>query len=143
MMKFVSGDILQADTEVIVVPMNTMGVFGAGLAKQVCEQFPKFRDRCVGWCGRGRHRGGDVCWHREPSGKYISGLCTKEDWRKPSELEWINRGLQSIYSSCYGGVTSIAIPKVGCGLGGLDWTDRYRVTTTDFKDSPSDVYVYM
>lgn len=43
-------------------------------------------------------------------------------WRDPSELEWIRQGLVHLHETvCRLGVRSVAIPPLGCGLGGLEW----------------------
>jgi O-acetyl-ADP-ribose deacetylase (regulator of RNase III) len=47
-----------------------------------------------------------------------------EHWRHPSKLEYIESGLADLVTQVRDlGIRSIAIPPLGCGLGGLDWSE--------------------
>ena len=56
-------------------------------------------------------------------------LCfpTKRDWKDPSSLELIEAGLQTFVRNYKKyNIKSITFPKLGCGLGGLDWETQVR-----------------
>jgi O-acetyl-ADP-ribose deacetylase (regulator of RNase III) len=54
--------------------------------------------------------------------RWIINFPTKQDWRHPSKLEWVAAGLQDLRRVLLAeGIASVALPKLGCGLGGLDW----------------------
>jgi O-acetyl-ADP-ribose deacetylase (regulator of RNase III) len=73
--------------------------------------------------------------------KCILNFATKEFWRNPSKLEWIERGLYNFAEKDYKykgehfkfwnmgpntwtlQMSSIAWPKLGCSNGGLKWED--------------------
>jgi O-acetyl-ADP-ribose deacetylase (regulator of RNase III) len=56
--------------------------------------------------------------------RYIINFPTKDHWRAKSKIEDIAAGLESLVAVVRDRkIKSIAIPPLGCGLGGLDWTD--------------------
>lgn len=125
MIRETTGDILTADVEALVNPVNTVGVMGAGLALQFKRKWPPMFWEYKAACRRGGLRIGSVIAH--PTGanpQYIVSFPTKQHWRDPSRLEWIDQGLIGLRETVEAlGMRSIAIPPLGCGLGGLDWTD--------------------
>ena len=49
---------------------------------------------------------------------------TKRNWRDPSKYEYIEKGLIALVNFCNTIKTNnvtIAVPQLGCGLGGLEW----------------------
>ena len=56
--------------------------------------------------------------------KTIIGLPTKRDWRDPSRIEDVEAGLNALVDLVQSApeLKSIAVPPLGCGLGGLDWS---------------------
>jgi len=111
-------NILRAPSGFVVIPVNGVGVMGKGLALQFKQKFP---------IGYNYYR--DVCNSGEFDGKYIDGweefifFKTKEHWRDPSIMEDIIKGLYELKEVLIEDflMDDINIPKIGCGLGGLDW----------------------
>lgn len=60
-----------------------------------------------------------------PTGpRYIINFPTKKHWRDPSHLEYVTAGLSPLVDEVRArGIRSIAVPPLGCGLGGLAWSD--------------------
>jgi O-acetyl-ADP-ribose deacetylase (regulator of RNase III) len=55
-------------------------------------------------------------------GVWVINFPTKDHWRNPSKLEYIEKGLADLKQCVRSiGLTSVAIPALGCGLGELDW----------------------
>lgn len=130
-----TGDILATDCAAVVIPVNCRGVMGAGLAKQAAKKWPWVVEeyKSVGLkpgavlpaipLGVAMYPGGEV----QPSSTgpgVVLLVATKDDWRQPSRLEWVKAGLRMVCSDVATlEVKSIAIPALGCGLGGLNWND--------------------
>ena len=113
-----TGDILTSDAEVLVVPVNTVGVMGAGLAKQVAKRWSDALPSYQAWCRQTKPAGGSIGW----SDGWV-WFATKEHWRQPSELSWIEKGLRRLVQIARderGSIDTIALPLLGCGLGGLN-----------------------
>src|SRR5262249_15201266 len=54
--------------------------------------------------------------------KYIINFPTKRHWRDKSRLDDIDTGLKALVDEIRSRhIRSVAIPRLGCGLGGLDW----------------------
>lgn len=149
MIREVSGDILESTAPVIVIPVNCKGVMGKGLALQAKKKWPKmfesYKSFCEGACPSypdGLEPGGVIYMQHTPN-KYIACLATKDDWRNPSKLEWVETGLrQLVIVSMQINRCHIAIPKLGCGLGGLDWCDVKPIVYRVFENTPITVDLY-
>lgn len=132
-MKAEKGDILQHPAQAIVNTVNCKGALGAGLAKAFRQVMPKaYEQGYQKACQDGSMRPGRVRITKQPRpGKpgesvYVVDFPTKDDWRKPSSLSYVEEGLQDLVKQVQGmGIRSIAIPPLGCGLGGLP-EDRVR-----------------
>ena len=70
-------------------------------------------------------------------GKYVVNFPTKDHWRQPSQLEYIRDDLVSLTAWVVeDDVCSIAIPALGCGLGGLDWAEVEPLIRQAFEPLP-------
>lgn len=122
-----SGDLLQADAEVLVNPVNCVGIMGRGLALQFKRVWPGNFTAYEAACQRGELRPGRMLvveTGQLANQKYIINFPTKQHWRDKSRMEDIDAGLTAlvdeIRTRC---VQSVAVPALGSGLGGLDWRD--------------------
>ncbi|HEU5271498.1 MAG TPA: macro domain-containing protein [Jatrophihabitans sp.] len=141
------GNLLDADVDALVNTVNTVGVMGKGIALQFKRAFPAmFRDyaRAV--------EAGDVQlgrMHVWPTGqlsgpRYVINFPTKGHWRAQSRLADIERGLSDLIRVIRElGITSVAIPPLGCGNGGLDWADvqpRIRAALAEMPELHAVLY---
>ena len=115
-------DILRAHA--LANPVNLRGAMGRGLAAAVAATWPG----CVGAyrdaLRTGKLRAGTVCVWRRPDGGWIVQTPTKDDWRNGSPLPLVERSIAAIGPACErAGITAIAVPPLGCGLGGLRQQD--------------------
>ncbi|MEP7218425.1 MAG: macro domain-containing protein [Bacteroidota bacterium] len=127
MIEFSNGNLFKSDAEALVNAVNCMGVMGAGLALQFRETFPENFAAYKKACTRGDLRIGEMfVWKSNRSGgpRYIINFPTKNHWKTKSHIEYIELGLVALVDAIREqGIESIAIPRLGCGLGGLDWED--------------------
>lgn len=141
-----NGDLLKAPVEAIVNPINTAGVMGAGLARQIRDRYPDHYAAYREACRRGEVRIGRMFVHDRGEGarpRYIIGFPTKEDWRAPSKIEYIQAGLDDLVRVIREhDIRSIAVPALGAGLGGLDWRAVRPVILRALSNVPADVWVY-
>ena len=74
-------------------------------------------------CKSGEYAPGDVFAYNHGNG-YVYNLGTQETWRTKAKLEYIKSSLEKMLSlATEAGVSSIAMPAIGAGLGGLKWAD--------------------
>ncbi|RYX99710.1 phosphatase [bacterium] len=124
-MEYIKGDLLQAKTQALVNTVNTVGVMGKGIALQFKERFPQNYKEYVSACKNKELHPGKLLVVKEltlEGEKIIINFPTKTEWYLKSRYEYIEAGLKelAIAISEYK-ITSIAIPPLGCGNGGLKW----------------------
>ncbi|MBK8015057.1 MAG: macro domain-containing protein [Deltaproteobacteria bacterium] len=126
-MEFTKGNILRADTEAIVNTVNCVGFMGRGIAAQFKREFPANFKAYEAACKRKEVVPGRMfvfATGQLTNPRFILNFPTKRHWRGKSRIEDIESGLVALVSEVKArGIKSIAIPPLGCGLGGLDWRD--------------------
>ena len=120
----VAGDLLRADTDVLVNAVNTAGVMGAGIAAQFRVAYPAYYREYRKACKAGEVRLGEMLVYETglEQPRYIASFPTKGHWRDASRLEDIEAGLADLRETIQTrGIRSAAVPALGCGNGGLVW----------------------
>lgn len=142
-MQYIIGDIFESPAQTIVNTVNTVGVMGKGLALHFKQRYPEMFKAYRDVCEQHRLATGNLMIYSAPDHRILL-FPTKENWRNPSKIEYIERGLQKFVDtySDYG-ITSIAFPRLGCGNGELDWNDVKPVMEHYLQSLPIDVYVYL
>lgn len=127
MIEFTTGDILRADVEALVNTVNCVGIMGRGVALQFKNAYPENFRAYEAACKRKEVRPGKmfVFERRELTGpKFIINFPTKRHWKGKSRMEDIDAGLTALTAEIRSrSIRSIAIPPLGSGLGGLNWSD--------------------
>lgn len=140
MITLVQGSIFKSDAEAITNPVNCIGVSGAGLAKQFKERFPQIEKPYQDACKRRDCKLGGAYPMRletETNPLWIVFFPTKFHWRDKSHLIDIKSGLVSLVDKMVKHkIGSIAIPALGCGLGGLEWPAVKSLIETEFQRAP-------
>lgn len=124
MIYFVKGDIFDAGTDAIVNPVNCVGVMGAGLAKQFKIHYPYNFIHYKEACRRKALKIGTVFTVLVPGPvpRSVINFPTKIHWLDRSSLHYIQKGLEALVKEItVKQFRSVAIPRLGCGLGGLSW----------------------
>lgn len=120
------GDILAAEVEALVNTVNCVGVMGRGIALQFKKAFPENFSAYAAACERDEVKPGSMLVFETgllTGPRYIINFPTKRHWKGKSKIEDIDSGLKALVAEVKGlGIRSIAVPPLGCGLGGLDWT---------------------
>jgi len=147
MIKYTQGNLLDANAEALVNTVNTVGVMGKGIALMFKERFGKNMQAYAKACKAKQVQTGKMFITRtnELMGpKWVINFPTKQHWRSPSKLEWIEDGLQDLRSFVINNhVKSIAIPPLGAGNGGLDWPvvrEQIEMALADLTDVEVLVY---
>lgn len=126
MITYKTGDIFREDVDAIVNTVNCVGVMGRGIALQFKKRFPENFKVYESACKHKEVVPGKMFVHETGSligPKYVINFPTKRHWRGASRMEDIESGLQDLVTVIANlNIKSIALPPLGCGLGGLDWS---------------------
>lgn len=141
------GNLLTAPVEALVNTVNTEGVMGKGIALQFKNAFPAMFKAYTAAAKRGEVKLGQMhVWptHALDGARYVINFPTKAHWRAKSRLADIESGLEDLTRVVREfGITSIAVPPLGCGNGGLNWTEVEPRIRAAFDALPDvDVQVY-
>ncbi len=131
MIEYQKGNILEADAEALVNSVNCVGVMGRGIALQFKKAWPENFKAYAAACRRKEVQPGKMFVFetgRLTNPRYIINFPTKRHWRGKSRIEDIKVGLRALAEEIRRrGIRSIALPPLGCGLGGLEWTKVRRL----------------
>ncbi len=127
MLEFKTGNILAEDADALVNTVNCVGVMGRGIALQFKKAFPENYKAYAAACQRDELRPGRmfVFETRELANpRLIINFPTKRHWRGKSRMQDIEDGLKALRKTIReSDIHSVAIPPLGCGLGGLNWNE--------------------
>jgi O-acetyl-ADP-ribose deacetylase (regulator of RNase III) len=141
------GNLLHADVEALVNTVNCVGIMGKGIALQFKNTYPDMFTDYRHACDTGQVRPGVMhVWETGQFGnpQWVINFPTKRHYRDMSRLDDIRIGLVGLVADVKAhGITSIAIPPLGCGLGGLQWAQVEPLIVTAFTPLPHvDVHLY-
>jgi len=127
MIEVTRGNVLTADAEALVNTVNCMGYMGKGIALQFKQAFPDNFKAYEKICrGHKLHPGKMFVFRtgmlRNP--KFVINFPTKRHWRGKAKIDDIRAGLSALIEDVRRlGIESVAVPPLGCGLGGLAWSE--------------------
>ena len=119
-------DTLDLDTPgpiILAHGVNAEGIMGAGIAAQFKSRFPEMYNNYASLCKDGFLRPGDSwIWHEDDDQVHIANLVTQDKPGPNAAHRWVGQSLRAVAAwaeqEC---IPEIHIPKIGCGIGGLDW----------------------
>lgn len=133
-----TGNLLEAEVDALINTVNTDGVMGKGIALQFKKAFPENFAAYERAC-----KSGDVVVgrmhvvERLASPRFIINFPTKKHWRQPSKIEYVRDGLRDLVGQLRERrIQSVAIPPLGCGNGGLVWSDVRPLIMEAFAPLP-------
>lgn len=144
MIIYKKGDLLSENTEAIVNTVNCVGIMGRGIALQFKKRFPDNFKAYEAACKREEVTPGKMFIYETgtlTNPKFLINFPTKRHWRGASRMEDIDSGLQDLVRVIKEyEIKSIALPPLGCGLGGLNWNE-VRVHIENALNELTDVNV--
>ena len=170
MIKYIeNGDLFQSKADVLVNTVNCKGYMGKGIALEFKRRYPFCFPPYKRACEAGGVKPGTVLYVENIPAKYdkkgtktavqpslmptvkdsiyapdVAHFATKDHWRGRSQLKWIASGLPLLLKECrLRNVKTIALPQLGCGLGGLDWKDVNPLISNCFDQESIIVMVYV
>ncbi len=141
MIYYVNIDIFDSGAQVLVNPVNIVGVMGKGLALEFKKRYPRMFSVYREACNSRTLKIGKLMLVEE-NGQRILLFPTKNHWSQPAKIECIEKGLiKFVETYKKKGINSIAFPKLGCGYGGLNWNKVKPLMESYLKDLPIEIYI--
>lgn len=143
MITYVKGDLFNSPAKIIVNTVNTVGLMGKGVALEYKKRYPEMFAEYQKLCEDKKLDIGQLFLWRK-SDKWVLLFPTKKHWRNPSDLAYIEQGLIKFSQNWDKmNANSIAFPRLGCGNGGLSWSEVKPLMEKYLIDLPMQVYIYV
>lgn len=143
MINFVVGNLFESNAFALVNTVNCEGYMGKGIAYQFKMRYPETNSEYVKLCKSHQLRPGILHSNLEGS-KLIVNFPTKDKWREKSKMEYIISGLDELVKLINDKhISSIAIPPLGSGNGGLDWSEVKQLIIQKLSCIADAVQIYV
>lgn len=139
MIELIDGrDLLESAAQALVNPVNCVGVMGKGLATQFKAAFPAMHSSYIAACKADELSPGRLHTFELPGRRWIVNFPTKRHWKHLSRLSDVEAGLSALVRWISNNqIESVAIPALGCGLGGLSWPSIRQRIEGAFSELPN------
>lgn len=144
MLSYVKSSLFSSPARVLVNTVNTVGVMGKGVALEFKKRYPAMYERYRELCDAGDFEIGQLWLWRGPD-RWVLNFPTKTTWRKPSDPEYIEKGLRTFRENFSGwGIDNVSFPLLGCGNGNLDWETQVQPLMEKYlRGLPIVVYIHV
>lgn len=121
---------------------NCAGAMGKGIALQFKNKFPKMFTEYKKLCKEGKYNLGDVFTFDYGNG-VVFNLGSQTTWKTKADINAIESALKKMLSyALQHNIHKIALPKIGAGLGGLNWSEVKQTIEKVAKNYPTiDLYI--
>lgn len=136
-------DLFETDAQTIVNTVNCVGAMGKGIALEYKKRYPEMYIRYVELCERNLIRPGKL-WLYKSTEKWVLNFPTKDHWRTPSKLEYLEEGLEKFVATYREkNIRSIAFPLLGANNGKLDPKSSLEIMTHYLSECDIPVSIYV
>jgi len=149
MIQYVQGDLLLSKAHAIAHGVAPMDPMSTGLARSLHERFPNMHKDFHHWCRQGHPQPGEAWMWGGAKGSRVVCLLTQSGGYGhgarpgPATLAHVNHALRALTKMVdREKFTSIALPRLATGVGGLDWADVKPLIEAKLGDLDIPVYVY-
>lgn len=148
MLHTVQGDILLSGAQAIAHGISPNDHFDHGLALALHQKWPAMPKDYRHWAHAHHPKPGEV-WVWGGFGTRIYNLLTQEGGfghgERPgrASLKHVNHALKKLHGLVVEhGVTSLALPRLATGVGGLDWAEVKPLIAEHLGTLPIPIYLY-
>ena len=149
MIKYVTGNLLEAEDDIIGHQVNCMNAFGAGLAGQIRSKYPNVYDEYTALCGMNKDNRSTLLGHVQfvevGDNKYVANLFSQLNYGRQkilyTDYPSLKLALTELRDVADEHRLSVALPKfLGCGLAGGDWEIVSKIIEEAFDGYSVTVY---
>ncbi len=143
MIEFTKGDMFSISVDVRVNTVNCVGVMGKGVALAFKNRYPDMFKEYKQQCQDGIIRPGHLHIWKNLMGDWVINFPTKRDWKESSRYEDVLAGLKALRNYLQEQKpSSLALPALGCGHGGLDWNRVSSMIQDKLGDLDTHIFVF-
>lgn len=124
------GNLFEQNVDFFAHGVNCRGAMGAGIAKAFRSLYPQMYSEYNYICtvDGSLHPGGYHIWEDPEGGPYVMNLASQRELGPDARGEWFQLALagasyEAAYTYRNGGKSRIAMPLIGCGIGGMTYYD--------------------
>lgn len=140
--QFIKGDLFTSDAPAFAHGCNAAGGMDAGVAVAFKKKWPRMFEEYKARCDDKRFHLGDVFVWNEGD-LTIYNLAIQEHWKKKATLAALSRSMKkTVELAAQAGISKIALPRIGAGLGGLEWPRVKSVLTEVAGEGSVELIVY-
>lgn len=119
-----TGDLFTSDAPALAHGVNTTGTMAGGIAAQFAQRWPGILGGYQFQCYTGALEPGEIQVYEAPNGPLVYNLATQRFPGADARLHWITSALANMRAHMQvRGLDRVAMPRIGCGIGGLNWQD--------------------
>lgn len=145
MLSITTGNLFSSQCQTLVNTVNCVGVMGAGIALEFKLRYPEMFVRYVEHCRNDRINIGKLWLYKppQPDKQWVLNFPTKRDWRHPSKVEYLQKGLQRFVETyAQKGIESIAFPILGSQNGKIPESESISVMVRYLYRCDVDIEIY-
>lgn len=147
MLDFKTGDLFEDMEELDAVAhgCNCRGFMGAGIAYLFAKRYPEMDAVYSALCHADQLTPGEFLrWNDGYFDTFIYNLMTQLNPGADARLSYIEEAFaRMLRDAAFEGVRTIGIPRIGAGIGGLDWADVEDEINAQLRLAPGiDIIVY-
>lgn len=138
----INADLFELKVDALAHGCNTLGKMDAGIAREFRLRYPAMYREYLAYCRSGSFKPGDVHFYRSNDQKpHVINIATQLDL-SGARLEYIREGLKNIekYLPKWR-ISSLGMPRIGSGLGHLDWKDVKQIVEEVFGTSDLELLI--
>lgn len=135
---FLTGDIFTTTQPAIGHGVNVFGVMGSGIAVLVKNIYPAVFPPYKEACDAKTLKPGDMLPVKVTEDKWVFNLASQRKPGADAKLEWLEQSLRTTFEfSIENGFSGFALPRIGAGVGGLNWEDVKALVARVSAEYPS------
>ena len=133
-----TGNIFTSDQPAIGHGVNCKGVMGSGIAVTVKKLFPEVYEVYRDYCREVGLHGGDMLPVLSNGGRVILNLASQEKTGANAHYDFLEASVRNAFSYCQqNGISGFALPRIGAGIGGLDWDRVLEILAACSEEYPA------
>ena len=140
--EFVKGDLFASSLPAVAHGCNCAGAMGKGIAVMFKKKFPRMFEEYKIRCKEGLFLPGDVFTWQE-DGLTVFNLGTQKSWRSKATIPAVKAAVEKMLTEAEKeGLDIIGLPRIGAGLGQLEWESVKDILTEASQDTPIRLMVF-